>query len=187
MTESGIEHTDSDHAKMRRRSRLVTSVAIIQKNTSALMYWSVRTATLPLGQYDSGIVNTVQPRSAMVRPASTPDGMIGWRRTVESIACAAMATPAASSAIRTVFSTGKNVCGDSSKMTVNTTRPPNANDLPVSLASTVSVASTSGRHQIAPALISAIARLRDASLFPGHAHRAAEHLHLVEACVLIPT
>src|SRR5262245_54368322 len=106
ITARGIEHTVSDHANVLRRSRLVTIAAIIQKNTSALMYWSVRSATLPPGHSENGTVNTVQPRSASVIDVSAPEGVTGSRRTVASIACAAIATTAATSAMRTVFNTG---------------------------------------------------------------------------------
>ncbi len=87
--------------------------------------------------------------------------------------------------MRTVFNTGKNVCGDSSRMTVKNTSPPNASDLPPT-PGTAGAASTSGRHQIAPALLSIIAHLPLRSFLPGHANRLAEDLQVVEAGVLIP-
>src|SRR4029079_11742971 len=91
---SGIEQIVNDHAKVLSRSRFVTIAAIIQKNTSALMYWSVSSDTLPPGHIENGTVRTVQASSPTVIEISRPDGVIGSRRTVASMACAAIATVA---------------------------------------------------------------------------------------------
>src|SRR5262245_44432113 len=175
ITASGIEHTVSDQAKVLSRSRLVTIAAIIQKNTSALMNWSVRTATLPLSHIENGRVSTVHPNSATVIDVSDPDGVIGSRRSVASIVCAAMATPAASRAIRMVFSTGRNVCGESSRTTVKNTSPPKASDLPPAPWITGD-ASTSGRHQVALVLLSATADLLRARRAPSALSRRSDDL-----------
>jgi len=150
MIATGMEQRTSAHANVWRRCRVVTSVAISQKKITALRYWSDSKATLPLGQYENGMVIAAQIKSANAMTISRRDRMMGRRRTVESTMWAAIETPAARKAIRSVLSTGISIWGVSSRMAVKATRPPKATGLPGTLAA---IAGRSGRHQAVPGSI----------------------------------
>ena len=51
-------------------------------------------------------------------PISGESGVIACRLAVRSTTCAAIAMPAASSAMRNIFRTGNQVCGEISRMMV---------------------------------------------------------------------
>src|SRR5580765_8790704 len=98
-----------------------------------------------------------------------------------------IARPPATSAMRSVLSTGITVCGVSSRMPVNATSALNATRLPglTAAASRAGDAPRSGRHQIVPASSSLIG-LSGHSLLPAHADRAVEQRDVLEAVVAKP-
>src|SRR5437899_4904380 len=183
MSASGIEQRTSAQANVRSRCRVVTSVAISQKKITALRYWSDSRATLPLGQYENGMVIAAQIRRANAITTSRRDRTMGCRRAVVSNIWARIETPAASRAIRRVLSTGSSVWGVSSRMAVKATRPPNATGLP---GTSARIAGRSGRHQFVPESVSVNDGLHDVALPGGHPNRSIEKLHVFETGVAEP-
>src|SRR5260370_12859190 len=182
-----MAHRTSVQPNVRRRARVVTSVAMSKKNTRAFRYWSVSSDTLPPGQSEKGIVITAQTSSANAVSISGPAGITVRRRIVDSSVCARIARPAATSAMRSVFNAGISVCGVSRRIPVNATSAPNASRLPVWPASARATATVrSGRHQVLPASSSFTLGLRYELLPPGHPNRSVEQLDIVEVVVAEP-
>src|SRR5215510_501395 len=177
MIASGIEQRTSAHANVRSRCRVVTSVAISQKKITALRYWSDSRATLPLGQYENGMVIAAQLKRANAITISRRDRTIGCRRMVVSNIWARIETPAAIRAIRSVLSAGSSVWGVSSRMAVKATRPPKATGLP---GTSARIAGRSGRHQFVPDSVSGNDWLPDVAFPSGHPNRSVEKLHVFE-------
>src|SRR5262245_2454989 len=130
------------------------------------------------------MVIAAQIKSANAITISRRDRTIGCRRIVVSSIWARIATPGAIRAIRRVLSTGWSVWGESSRMSVNATRPPKATGLP---GTSARIAGRSGRHQFVPDSVSGNDWLPDVAFPSGHPNRSVEKLHVFEPGIAEPT